>query len=227
MPAARGDRFECPICGGRFRWLIPYGHGPVRRNALCPRCLALERHRLLWLYLEERTDFFAAAKRVLHVAPEPCFVERFRALHGDGYVTVDLRMSRADVLADILRLPFADESFDVAICNHVLEHVDDDIRALRELHRVLARRGWAILQSPVDRTRGETYEDATIDSPHGRARAFGQWDHVRIYGLDYGARLAQARFDVVEDDFVSTLPPAAVARYALPTDERVFVCTKR
>jgi hypothetical protein len=224
--AARGDRVRCPVCGGHFRWFLPYGHVRVRRNALCPNCLALERHRLLWLYLQNRTDFFEARRRVLHVAPERCFLERFRVVHRSGYVTVDLESPLATLQTDVQDLPLPDDSFDVVICNHVLEHVEDDLRAMRELHRVLAPGGWAILQSPIDSSRPVTYEDPKVTMPADREKTFGQRDHVRIYGRDYGDRLAEAGFDVSEDDFVRTLPANDIARYALSADEIVFVCRK-
>lgn len=224
--AARGDRVECPVCGGHFRWLLPYGHVRVRRNALCPSCLALERHRLLWLYLQARTDFFEAARRVLHVAPERCFRERFRVVHGAGYVTADLESPLASLRADVQDLPLPDDSFDVVICNHVLEHVEDDLRAMGELRRVLAPGGWAILQSPIDWERATTYEDPRVTTPSDRERAFGQRDHVRSYGRDYGQRLALAGFSVSEDDFAQTLPSTLAERYAVSTDEIVFRCWK-
>lgn len=159
------------------------------------------------------------------MAPEQCFVKRFEELHDSGYVTADLA-SDARVQMDVQAIPFADESFDVVLCNHVLEHVDDDRRAMHEIHRVLRPRGWAILQSPVDRSLDETYEDPTITSPSARERAFGQHDHVRVYGTDYGKRLAASGFRVSEDDFVQTLPVEAVSRYALPRDEIIFLCLK-
>lgn len=216
---------ECPICGRSFRNFAPYGHRRRRGNALCPNCLSLERHRLLWLFLKERTDFFSGRLRVLHIAPERCFVKRFQELHDSGYVTADLA-SDAILQMDVQAIPFADESFDVVLCNHVLEHVHDDRRAMHEIHRVLRPRGWAILQSPVDRSLDETNEDPTITSPSARERAFGQHDHVRMYGIDYGQRLVEAGFRVSEDDFVQTLPDEMVSRHALPRDEIVFFCRK-
>jgi SAM-dependent methyltransferase len=222
----RGTTVECPICGGRLRKFAPYGHRRRRSNALCPKCLSLERHRLLWLFLRERTDFFSGRLQVLHIAPERCFVKRFEEQHDRGYVTADLGSSEARVQMDVQAIPFDDESFDVVLCNHVLEHVDDDRRAMRELQRVLRPRGWAILQSPVDPSLDDTYEDPGITSPAERQRAFGQHDHVRTYGMDYGKRLAESGFRVSEDGFVQTLPDEVVSRHALPRDEVVFFCRK-
>jgi SAM-dependent methyltransferase len=160
---------------------------------------------------------------VLHVAPEPCFVKRFRAQHGDGYVTAD-RDSYADRRVDVQALPFGEGTFDVVLCNHVLEHVDDDRLAMRELRRVLDSNGWAILQSPIDPALATTYEDPALVEPAEREKAFGQRDHVRMYGADYADRLAEAGFRVHPDDYVRTLPAETIERHALPAFETVFLC---
>jgi len=222
----RGDAVECPVCEHTFDRFLSYGHLRARKNALCPRCLSLERHRLLWLYLKNRTDFFSHRLDVLHVAPERCFVKRFEAVHTDGYVTADLESPLADLRVDVQDLPFSDESFDVVLCNHVLEHVVDDRRATSELHRVLRSDGWAILQSPMERDRDVTYEDPSVTTPAEREKAFGQRDHLRIYGLDYPRRLADAGFRVDEHDLGTELGQAATRRYALPPGEIIFLCRR-
>ena len=211
--AGRGS--ECPVCGARYRRFLPYGYVTPRANALCPRCLALERHRLMWLYLVRETDFFTARPRVLHVAPERCFIKRFERALGDRYVTADLESPLAKVKMDIQRIPFPDDSFDVIFCNHILEHVEDDRLALREMFRVMRPGGWGILLSPVNYEREVTYEDPSITDEAGRERAFGQKDHVRDYGRDYPDRLAEAGFSVESIDYAATLTPEEVARYAL------------
>ncbi len=213
--AYAGRGVVCPICGGRYRRFLPYGYVTSRANALCPRCLALERHRLMWLYLVRETDFFTAHPRVLHVAPERCFIRRFEQLLGDLYVTADLESPLAKVKMDIQHIPFPEESFDVIFCNHILEHVDDDRLALREMYRVMRPGGWGILLSPVNYNREITYEDPSITDEAGRERAFGQKDHVRDYGRDYPDRLAEAGFTVESIDYAATLPPEEVTRYAL------------
>lgn len=134
---------------GKF---MPYGYVNSRENALCPHCLALERHRLMWLYLQNETDFFEAPARVLHIAPEYCFLKRFGRLPQLDYVTADLESPLAKVKMDVQRIPFPDGEFDVIFCNHILEHVDDDRQAMRELFRVMRPGGWGIMLSPVNPT---------------------------------------------------------------------------
>jgi len=219
----RGDRVECPVCGGRFRAFLPFGL--VRReNARCPACGSLERHRLLWLYVERHTDLLHTPRRLLHVAPEPLLARRFQSLPHLDYVSIDLDSPRAMVRMDATRLGFRARDFDVVLCFHVLEHIEDDRAAMREFLRILKPDGWAILQSPFDPARERTYEDATIVSPAARERAFGQRDHVRIYGLDYEARLAEAGFAVESRDFASELTPSEVARFGLLRDESLTLC---
>ena len=222
-----GKRVQCPICEQRFRKFIPFGNRfKHRANALCPHCLALERHRLLWLYLQKKTNFFQAPLKVLHVAPEICFIPRFRKLPNLDYVTADLESSLAAVKMDLHAIPFSPESFDVVLCSHVLEHVKDDQQCMQEIYNVLKPHGWAILQVPIDWSLDKTYEDPSITSPIEREKAFGQKDHLRQYGKDYLDRLAKAGFHVKLDDFLQTLAPTLISRFALPRDEKLVVCMK-
>ncbi|MEQ8473678.1 MAG: class I SAM-dependent methyltransferase [Marinoscillum sp.] len=221
-----GNNVECPVCESTFRKFLPYGR-KSRENALCPNCLALERHRLIWLYLREKTDFFTTNRKMLHIAPELCFMDRFEALENLDYITGDIESPLAKVKMDIHDIPFDENSFDVIFCNHVLEHVDDDIRAMQEMRRVLKPGGWAILQVPFFYPlKKETYEDKSITSPGEREKAFGQDDHVRMYGEDYGKRLASSGFHVIEEKLVMELSPDQLERYALPKEEIIFKVVK-
>ncbi|MCY7352086.1 MAG: methyltransferase domain-containing protein [Cytophagaceae bacterium] len=222
----RGNQVECPVCGSTFKKFLPYGRVITRENALCPNCLSLERHRLMYLYLKEKTDFFKTRKKVLHVAPEYCFIDRFEAIPTLDYVTADIESPLAKVKMDIHQIPFPENTFDVAFCNHVMEHVTDDIQAMRELHRVLKPGGWAIIQSPQDWNRATTHEDSTITDPKEREKQFWQDDHHRIYGRDYGRRLEQGGFAVTEDRFVLEMPAELVTRYSLPKGEIIYLCRK-
>lgn len=222
---ARGEAVECPCCGGRFRRFVPYGVRPRRPHAQCPACGAVERHRLLWLYLSERTDLFRRPQQLLHVAPEPGFAERLRAIPGLRYTSVDLGSPLAGVRADVQRLPFAEAAFDALLCHHVLEHVRDDRAAMRELRRVLRPGGWALLQSPIHSKQAETLEDGSVVDPRARERVFGQRDHVRSYGRDYPERLRDAGFHVEPERFFGSLPPERRARHGLK-GETIWVCRR-
>lgn len=221
----QGDRFYCPVEQRGYRKFLPYGRIHTRPNALCPGSLTLERHRLLWLYLQEKTDFFTVPKKVLHIAPEICFVDLFARMDHLDYVTADLDSPWAQIRMDIHDIPYTDNVFDVVFCNHVMEHVADDIRCMSEICRVLKPGGWAIIQSPVY-DMPDTYENPLLTHPVEREIAFGQRDHVRRYGRDYGNRLRQAGFQVTEDDFVHQFTPAQIYRYALMESELIYFCQK-
>lgn len=221
-----GNKVECPVCDHQFRKFLPYGR-VGRDNALCPNCLALERHRLMWLYLKDKTNFFAKQQDVLHIAPEICFIDRFENFHNDQYITADLESPLAKVKMDIHEMPFENEKFDVAFCNHVMEHVDDDIQSMKEIYRVLRTNGWAIIQIPFfPPVPDETFEDASVTDPKEREKIFGQDDHVRLYGKDYADRLRTAGFKVIEDEFVNTFTESEQKRFALPKEEIIFLCKK-
>ena len=205
----RGNNVECPVCENSFRKFLPYGR-IARENVLCPSCLSLERHRLLWLYLKNETRFFEDPLKVLHVAPEQSFIKRFRALKNLDYTTADLESPIADIHFDLHEIPLEDNTYDYFICNHVLEHVEDDKKVLAEILRVLKPGGTAILQVPLDYHREHTFEDKNIVDPLEREKHFGQNDHVRVYGLDYPERLREAGFDAMAEirDLWRSLYPA-------------------
>lgn len=222
----RGNKVECPICEISYRKFLPYGRLNPRPNALCPDSLSLERHRLMWLYLKDRTNFFTQPQKLLHIAPELCFIKKFKSMKHLDYTTADLESPLADVKMDVHQIPFENNTFDVVFCNHVMEHVDDDIKAMSEIHRVLKPGGWAIIQSPQDYSRAETLEDPSITDPKERERIYWQADHVRLFGMDYGKRLEKAGFNVTEDKYVMELPQQTVNRYALPSKEIIYFCAK-
>lgn len=224
-----GRRVCCPVCGRRFRRFLPYGYVAPRPNALCPHCLALERHRLLWLYLTRETELFRSLPRLLHVAPEVCLLRHLAPRYAaarDRYVTADLESPLADLHFDIQHIPLPDASFDFFLCNHLLEHVADDRQAMRELHRILRPGGQGVLLSPVEPGRAVTFEDDTIVDPAERTRLFGQYDHRRIYGSDFVERLREAGFEAEAVDYAATLPVAERTRYALPAD-LIYVVRRR
>ena len=194
---------------------------------MCPNCLSLERHRLLWLYLKGKTGFFQDKLDFLHIAPELCFIHRFEKLENLNYITADIESPLAQVKMDIHKIPYEANTFDTVMCNHVLEHVEDDLLAMREVYRVLKPGGWAILQVPfMGKNLEKTFEDPSVKTSSEREKIYGQSDHVRIYGRDYPERLERAGFEVYEDEFVKELPEEQVKRYALPTDEIIYLCRK-
>lgn len=222
----KGKTYTDPIDGKSFRKFLPYGYENPRENVLSPSTLSLERHRLLWLYLKNETDFFTKPIQLLHFAPEQAFYKRFKKLNHITYTTTDLNSPLADVKADICDLPFDDNSFDVILCNHVLEHIPDDTKAMQELYRVMKPGGWGIFQIPQDLKREQTFEDNTITDRKERARIFGQYDHVRIYGRDYFDKLRNIGFTVEEVDYTNKLPKEDVEKYRLAKGEIIPLVKK-
>lgn len=222
----KGSKYTDPIDGKSFRKFLPYGYEDQRENVLSPSTLSLERHRLLWLYLKNETGLFSKKIKLLHFAPEQAFYQRFKKLKNLEYTTTDLNSPLADVKADICNLPFENNSFDFILCNHVLEHIPDDTLAMQELYRILKPGGTAILQIPQDLKRAVTFEDNTITSRKERARIFGQYDHVRVYGRDYFDKLRSIGFNVEEVDYTNSLTPLEIDTYRLAQGEIIPVCTK-
>ena len=224
----KGNTYTDPIDGKSFRMFLPYGYGNQRNNVLSPSTLSLERHRLLWLYLQNATDFFTSKekKKVVHFAPEQAFYKLFRNQKNLEYTTTDLLSPLADVKADICNLPFEDNQYDIILCNHALEHIPNDTKAMQELYRVLKPGGMAILQIPQDLSRATTFSDDTITDQKERAKIFGQYDHVRIYGRDYFDKLRTIGFKVVEVDYTSKITDEVVKKYCLAKGEILPVCFK-
>ena len=205
----KGNRYTDPIDGKSFRTFLPYGHESPRENVLSPSTLSLERHRLLWLYLKGETNFFTDSLRVLHFAPEQAFYKRFRRLPNLEYTTTDLNSPLADVKADICNLPFENNQFDVILCNHVLEHIPEDRKALSELFRVMKPGGWGIFQVPQDLSRENTFSDP-----------------VRVYGRDYFDLLRKSGFRVKAVDYTRGMKPEQIDQYRLAAGELIPLVEK-
>jgi len=235
-----GLRYRCPFCKSHLRAFLPFGldlpvlrekkvvGGGCRPNALCPICDSFDRERLLYLYLLHKTEIFTSATKLLHVAPEARVKEILSSRKNLDYLTADLSSKDVRIEMDITDIGFPDNSFDAIICNHVLEHIVDDRKAMTELRRVLKPDGWAIMQVPISLSLDKTYEDFSISTARGREKAFGQHDHVRIYAMDYEARLASAGFKV--DVFKWVTEPKRFGghgnRFGLNGDECVYVVRK-
>ena len=222
----KGSRFTDPIDGSSYRKFLPYGYKVSRPNALCPGTLSLERHRLLWLYLQRKTTLLKNKLKVLHIAPEQVFYSRFKSFNHWDYTTTDLYSPMADVKADICDLPFKDVTFDLILCNHVLEHIPDDIKAMEELYRVLKKGGTLIARVPLEAERPTTFEDNSVTDKAKRTEIFGQYDHVRIYGIDYYQRLESVGFKTKRVDFLKELSAEEIDKFALPIEELIPVGRK-
>ena len=223
----KGNQFTDPIDNKSYRKFLPYGYGKQRENALSPGTLSLERHRQMWLYLKNETDFFTQNYKVLHIAPEQEFLRKFKKMKNLDYTSADLYSPIVDVKADILDLPFEDESFDVVFCNHVLEHIEEDQKAMSELYRIMKNGGWGIFQVPMKNSLEKSYEDFSITDPKERQKHFGQYDHVRWYGMDYFSRLEQAGFTVDINFYSKKFSPEERQKFGLLENEILPVVLKK
>jgi SAM-dependent methyltransferase len=221
----QGNKVFCTCCEGKFRSFLPFGANR-RQNAICPGCLSLERHRLLWPYLKNKTNLFQENLAVLHVAPEYIFQRKLILLPNLKYLTADIVPGEAMVQMDITNIQYNDNYFDVILCNHVLEHIPNDDRAMKELYRVLKPGGWAILQVPLDKKLAKTIEGSPNLTLKEREKLFGHHDHVRQYGRDYPDKLAQAGFIVKLDSYPQELGIKAINKFGLIPDEDVVLCQK-
>lgn len=221
-----GKKYTDPIDHSNYSKFLSYGYKTVRKNALCPGTLSLERHRLLWLYLDKETDFLNSNLKVLHVAPEQVFYKKFKKLKNWAYFTFDLNSPIADIKGDLTSTNFKDESFDLIICNHVLEHIEDDKSALNEIYRILKYNGISILQVPINVKRKNTFEDSSIKSKNQREKYFGQYDHVREYGLDFKDRVEEVGFEVEMINYSTKISQDLAIKYGLMKDDLIPIGKK-
>jgi hypothetical protein len=207
----------CCICNhqGKFR---AYGF-PPSYDARCPRCNSLERHRLLKLWFDQHYDR-ATPLTLLHFAPEPCLSKFLRPLVKQ-YVTADIQPGKADTTLNIEKIDLPNSTYDLIICSHVLEHVNDTI-ALSEIYRILRPGGRALLMTPLVEGWSKTYENLSVTGDQARELHFGQYDHLRFYGSDIRQRISDAGFCL--EEFTAVEP--AVHSYGLSRGEKVFVASK-
>lgn len=224
----RGNNVTCPVCERSFSKFLSYGSSVAHReNVLCPYDLTLERHRLMWLYLKKESNFFSTqGLKVLHIAPEQCFLPLFKKQSNLTYLTGDLESPIADIHFDLHAIPLEDNRFDVVFCNHVMEHVRDPNQCMKEIYRVMNKGAWAIMQVPQDFNREETYENAEITSPEEREKHFWQKDHIRLFGRDYPRWLEKAGFSVKEFDLNKHFSEAEIDRYRLMKGEVLYIACK-
>jgi predicted SAM-dependent methyltransferase len=225
----KGNKVECPVCKKSFRKFLSYGSAVAHReNVLCPYDLTLERHRLMWLYLQNKSDFFTKSNlKVMHIAPEQCFHKIFKHQKNLDYTTGDLVSPIADLHFDLHQIPLEDNQYEIIFCNHVMEHVTDDLKCMQELHRIMKPGGWGIFQVPIDTNRTSTYEDWSITTPEEREKHFWQYDHVRLYGTNYPNRLEEAGFTVETVDYGKEISTELFDRYRLPKGEMLYIVHKK
>jgi len=224
----RGNKVKCSVCGNTFSKFLSYGSDVAhRKNVLCPHDLTLERHRLMWLFLQSKTNFFSSDKLdLLHIAPEQCFLPLFKKQKNLNYLTGDLESPIADIHFDLHEIPLEGNRFDVVFCNHVMEHVKDPIRCMSELYRVMKPNGWAIMQVPQDHERELTYEDPNITSPEEREKHFWQKDHLRLFGKDYPNWLEKAGFQVEDYPVTDLFNDDEITQYRLQKSEILYLAKK-
>ncbi|WP_293298896.1 class I SAM-dependent methyltransferase [Allomuricauda sp.] len=227
----KGNVVHCTICNSNYREFGIFGN-TKRKNAQCHNCGSLERHRLVWKYIQDN-ELINHPMRLLHFAPEKVFYNLFSDVLEIEYFPCDLfphvynYKGKTKIMeVDITKIPFDDSSFDFILCNHVLEHIPNDQLAMSELFRVMRPGGFGIFQVPIDYNRETTYEDFSITTEKGRLKAFGRRDHVRWYGKDYKDRLANVGFEVKEDDFVNTFSKEEQFKYGFDTSEKIYHCRK-
>jgi SAM-dependent methyltransferase len=214
------NSYYCPCCNKHCNRFIDWSS--TYRNVVCPYCDSQPRHRALALYLDKYTRLNGERIKFLHFAPTPIFRKQFSSMPNLDYTTADLYDSSVDVKIDITQIPYPDNTFDVIFCNHVLEHVMDDRKAMREMLRVLKPGGWASLQVPLSSRIEKTFEDPTITSPKDRLKYFLQEDHVRLYGLDYQERLKEEGFLVKVENLKVDFNPEQIQKYGLGTEKKLY-----
>ncbi len=218
-----GSTHHCPVCSSNIRAFFRFG--PLI-NSCCPVCASLRRHRIAWLFFQQRTNLFdLSPKRMLHVAPELCFKLKFKQIPFLDYVTADLHGGDVTLKMDITSIPHTDNAFDVVFCSHVLEHVPDDRAAMREIMRVLKPGGWAVIMVPVRMNR-LTDEDLSVTDPREREERFGQHNHVRYYGRDITDRLKEAGFNVTVTRASEIVDSNQFDRIGVTKGVVVFFCEK-
>lgn len=220
-PLFAGDNVECPACGkSARRWA-----SLTFPESVCPHCFAFGRQRLMALYIQNELQLGQKPMTVLHFAAEPYFMRYFKEVPNLTYIAADLDPPSEAVRMDITDIALDDGSVDVVICSHVLEHVPDDAKAIREIKRVLAPGGLAMVLVPVHNNLPSTYEDPSITSPKDRLEAFHQRDHVRLYGADFEDRLGKCGVTVTVNRYAQSLGDEAIARYGLRKEEIIYICT--
>jgi len=224
----RGNTVLCPCCKSTFREFAPFGDS-CRKNAWCPNCQGLERHRLLCMYFENKTNLYKQPLKLLHIAPEDIFFNRFKKEKNIDYYPVDIYPKlypKGTKYFDLLNPGPGLNKYDVIICNHVFQYIEEDKKAMSNIYALMKSGGWGIMQVPINGKNPTTHEDASITDPLERLKAFGLKEHVRYYGLDYANRLREAGFKVIVDDYTAEFSDKDNYKYGFWKADAVYYCTK-
>ena len=216
-----GNNVYCPCCDTNFRRFYPSS-----KFGQCPKCGSGSRHRLLFLYLKNKTNFFNDKLIILHFAPEHCFYKLFSKLPNISYLSGDLGSARAMERIDMTNIKYPENYFDVILSSHVLEHIPDDYKAMSELFRVLKPGGWSINQVPIDYGRKITLEIPNIKTEKERQLIYGHHDHKRTYGRDYVSRLENVGFKVKIDNYASEFTVEEARKLGINREEKIYYCRK-
>lgn len=219
----------CPICNNEFNAYLPFGE-LLRKNAQCPQCGSLERHRLSYLYLSSETNIFKDDVKLLHFAPESILADIFSKCANINYLPVDLFPGpNVKEQVDIQDIQYEDNSFDVIYCSHVLEHVPDDRKAMKELHRVLkpaSEGSYAVIQVPINPKFSKTLENEEYNTPELRSKHYNQQDHLRYYGTDFPEKLKDEGFNVKIYTALDIIEEKFIEKYGIKNEEQFYICTK-
>jgi len=237
-----GEKFDCNVCNRSFRKMLQGGFnlpviskmeivGAGVRNHICPYCQSTDRDRLVQLFLDKSYKIANKKIKILHIAPEPALYKRLSKLKNIDYVPATkyhegIYYADDITIVDITDMHFNDGEFDMIICNHVLEHIDNDQLAFTEIFRVLRNGGTAILQVPYSNLLDKTYEDPSMNTVKLREEHFGQFDHVRLYGTDYPQKLEDIGFNLNLFDPVDVLEKKEINKLSFFEGEKLFVATK-
>jgi len=237
-----GSKYKCNVCKRDFRKMLNGGFdlpvikekqivGAGIRQHICPFCLSTDRDRLVELFLDHSYKIEKQKIKLLHIAPEPALFRRLNKLKNIDYIPATkyqegIYYPKDITLVDLTDMHFNDGEFDLIICNHVLEHIEDDKLAFSEILRVLRSGGTAILQVPYSNLLEQTYENSSMTTVSQRKEHFGQFDHVRLYGTDYPQKLKDIGFYVNLFDPNLVLEAEEISKLSLFSGEKLFVATK-
>jgi len=224
-----GNKYSCNCCGKSFRKFRSKGTKLVtRQNAMCPYCISLERTRTLLFYIEKETNLLNDKLKLLHFAPEWCLIPIFKQAKNLEYYSADINPNYADFQVDITNIPFADATFDYVICSHVLGHVPDEKKAVKEIFRVLKPNGVALVLTIINSNNPHTFETSEANTPEKRLQYYSEQDLLRLHGTDFEQRLKSGGFHVETIDYRKKMGEEIWKKYALGDGKRelIFKCTK-